>query len=265
MKKLAMVFILCWSAAAGAVPSTINFTGRLSTSAGPVTGAVNLTLKLYNVATDGTPLWTEIHNNVGAEDGLVFLDVGSLKKLDETVFNGDRLYLEIVVGTETLAPRLAINSVPYAMRTAAATTADLLGTIAPRDVVTSVTAAAGIAAVRNGNGVAVSMSTTGCAAGSAWTWSGTAWACAALPVSGACTWAAASSTAVTVSAACPTGKHAVTGGCDAGTGGTLVSSHPSGSTAPPANGALGSTVTQWSCQFGSTTTTHAAYALCCAQ
>jgi hypothetical protein len=179
MKKIAIIFILCWSAAAGAVPNTINFTGRLSTSAGPVTGAVNLTLKLYDVASGGTPLWTEIHSNVGADNGLVFLDAGTLTTLDEAVFNGNRLYLEIVVGTETLVPRLAINSVPYAMRTAAATSADLLGTsIGPGDVVTAVNAGAGIVAAKTGNAVAVSLSTTGCAAGQAYKFNGTTFACA---------------------------------------------------------------------------------------
>jgi len=106
---------------------------------------------------------------------------------------------------------------------------------------------------------------TGCAAGSVWEWNGSAWACTALPGTGSCTWATASSTAASLSAVCPAGTHAATGGCDAGTGGSLVSSRPSGPTAPPANGALGSTVNQWSCRYSSTTTTHAAYALCCAQ
>ena len=70
-----------------------------------------------------------------------------------------------------------------------------------------------------------------------------------------------SSTAATLSAACPAGKHAVTGGCDAGAGGSLVLSSPAPA---PADGALGSTVTAWACQYGGTST-HTAYALCCAQ
>jgi len=179
MKKIAIVFVLLWSTAAGAVPDTINFTGRLTTPAGPVNGAVNLTLKLYDVASGGTPLWTEIHSNVGADNGLVFVDAGTLTTLDEAIFDGRRLYFEIVVGTEALAPRLAINSVPYAMRAAAATNAELLGTsIGPDDVITSVSGSGGIAAAKTGNAVSVSLSTTGCANGQVFKYDGTTFACA---------------------------------------------------------------------------------------
>ena len=77
MKTIAFVFVLLWSTAAGAVPAAgvvpkrISFTGRLSTSAGPVNGAVNLTLKLYADVADPTPLWSEDHNNIGADNGLL--------------------------------------------------------------------------------------------------------------------------------------------------------------------------------------------------
>lgn len=179
MKKIAIMLVLLWPAAAGAVPTTINFTGRLTTSTGPVTGAINLTLKLYDVATGGTPLWSEIHGNVGADSGLVFVDAGSLTTLDETIFDGRRLFMEVTVGTETLAPRLAINSVPYALRTTVATNAELLGTsIGPGDVVTSVNAGPGIAAAKTGNAVSVSLSTTGCVNGQVYKFNGTTFACA---------------------------------------------------------------------------------------
>ena len=179
MRKIAITLILFWSAVAGAVPNTINFTGRLSKTSGPVNGAVNLTLKLYDVASGGTPLWTEIHNNAGANNGLVFVDAGTLSTLDDTVFSGNRLYLEIVVETETLSPRIAINSVPYAMRSSAATNADFLGTsIRPGDVVTSINAGPGVVAAKTGNAVAVSLSTTGCVSGQAYKFNGATFACA---------------------------------------------------------------------------------------
>lgn len=179
MKKIAILFALLWSASAGAVPNTINFTGRLSTSTGPVNRAVNLTLKIYDVASGGTALWTEIHNNVGADNGLVFVDAGTLTTLDETVLDGRRLYFEIVVDNETLAPRLAINSVPYAVRTEVATNANFLGaSIGPGDVVTSINGSGGVAATKTGNAVAVSLSTTGCTSGQAFKYNGTTFACA---------------------------------------------------------------------------------------
>jgi hypothetical protein len=178
VKNVAILFVLLWASAAGAVPKTINFTGRLSTASGPVDGAVNLTLKLYAEPDDGTALWTEVHNNVGADEGLVFLDIGTLTTLDETILDGRRLYLEIVVGSETLAPRLAFNAVPYAVRTEVAATADLLGTIAPGDVITSVAGNAGVAAARSGNTVMLGLSTTGCSNGQVYKFNGSTFACA---------------------------------------------------------------------------------------
>ena len=160
MRNLAILFVLLWSTVAGAVPKVINFTGRLTTSSGPVNGAVNITLGLFTDAVGGKALWNELHNSVGADNGLVFLELGKGTTLDETVLDGRQLYLEITVENETLAPRLPLNSVPYAVRTDAATTADLLGgSITAADVVTSVNGGAGVVANRSStNGVSVSLS-----------------------------------------------------------------------------------------------------------
>ena len=180
MRNLAILFVLLWSTAAGAVPSTINFTGRLTTLTGPVNGAVNITLRLFADAEGGNPLWSEAHTSVGADNGLVFLDVGTQTTLDENVLDGRRLFVEIAVGTETLAPRLALNSVPYAVRTQAAATADLLGgTVGAGDVVTSVTGNTGVSATKSGNGVTVGLSTAGCSNGQVYKFNGTTFACAA--------------------------------------------------------------------------------------
>ena len=178
MKKIAIMLILLWSAVAGAVPNTISFSGRLATSTGPVTGSVNLTFKLYDAATAGTALWTETHSNLSTDDGLVFVDAGMLTTLDETILDGRKLYLEVTVETETLAPRLAINSVPYAVRAAAAKSADLLGgVIGPGDVITSVTGSSGVVATKTGNAMAVSLSTTGCTSGQVYKYNGTTFSC----------------------------------------------------------------------------------------
>jgi hypothetical protein len=180
MRSLALALVLLWSAAAGAVPRTINFTGRLTTSAGPVNGAVNVTLRLFADASGGNPVWSEVHNNVGADNGLVFIDVGSQTTLDDTVLDGRRLYLEIVVGDETLAPRLALNSVPYAVRTDTAASADRLGSFTPNEVVTSInpTAGGGISITRDHNTVSVGLTTTSCQNGQVFKVSGGVVGCA---------------------------------------------------------------------------------------
>ena len=148
--------ILCLFAEARAVPGTVAFTGRLSTSAGPVNGVVNMTFTLYTAPTAGSSVWTESRPNITASAGLVYVDLGAATTLDDTVFDGAPLFLEIIVGTETLSPRVPIRSVPYAFRASAADTADTLGTIAPGDVVTAVTGTGGITATRSGNTVSLS-------------------------------------------------------------------------------------------------------------
>jgi hypothetical protein len=195
MKKISLLvgfFVLMATSAALAAPGRINFTGRLTTSSGPVTGSVNLTFKLFDTATGGTEVWTEAHSGIGADNGLVYVELGSSTTLDETVLSGNRMFLEVTVGTETLSPRVAINSVPYAVRTTVADTAATLGTIAPGDVVTAVTGTGGVTAAKTGNTVSLSVgaaaplaasagtiSLTTCAANQVYKMVSGSWQCAA--------------------------------------------------------------------------------------
>jgi len=170
-----LLVLLVSAATAIAAPTRITFSGRLTTSTGPVTGAVNLTFKLFDGATGGTEVWTETRNGIGAQDGLVFVELGETTTLDEAVFDGPRKFLEITVGTEILTPRLTINSVPYAI---SATSADTLGgSVGAGDVVTTVTPGAGIAATKTGNTLNVSLATTGCTTGEVWKFNGTTFSC----------------------------------------------------------------------------------------
>src|SRR5207237_10174961 len=95
---------------------------------------------------------------------LVFAQLGSLSNpLNDTVFTDAPLYLEIIVGTETLSPRLPIQSVPYAVRASSAASADTLGgTIQPADVVTSVTptASGGLTGGGTGGDLTMGVDTT---------------------------------------------------------------------------------------------------------
>jgi hypothetical protein len=183
MKKVALLvglIVLFASTSALAAPTRITFSGRLTTSSGPVTGSVNLTFRLFNAATGGTEVWTETRNGVGAQNGLVFVELGETTTLDESVFDGPRKFLEITVGTEVLTPRLPINSVPYAISSTNAAAADTLGgTIGPADVVTSVTGSQGIAATKTGNMLSVSLATASCTTGQVYKFDGTNWACQA--------------------------------------------------------------------------------------
>lgn len=168
---------------AQAVPPTMHFTGRLATAEGaPIDGQRNLVLRLFDAPTGGAEVWTETHNGARFTQGLVYLTLGGSRDLDATVLDGGALYLEIVVDGTPMSPRLAVGSVPYAMRTdtaAVAETAATLGTILPTDVITQVTAGSGLAG--GGTGSAVSLSLQPCADNHFLAAAGAGWACRPVP------------------------------------------------------------------------------------
>jgi hypothetical protein len=188
------VLALLLSSQALAVPGTVAFTGRLRTSQGPVTGTVDATFTLYTAASGGTSVWTEARNGLSAVDGLLYVDLGAVTPLDENIFNGDVLYLEIEISGETLTPRAPIRSVPYAIRAGVANSADTLGPLTPDDVLTDVTASGGLTATHTGTVVHITgtpitgvapiavnagaVSLTTCAAGQIYKMVGASWACA---------------------------------------------------------------------------------------
>jgi hypothetical protein len=148
MKNSALVLglvTLCAAATAFAAPNSLNFTGRLSTTSGPVDGAISVTFTVYDADRGGAAQWSDTLS-LTALNGLVFAELGTATNpLDETVFTGSKMFLEIIVGTETLSPRLPINSTAYAVRATAANSADTLGgTILPSNVVTGVAAGTGL-------------------------------------------------------------------------------------------------------------------------
>ncbi len=117
---LVLAALLSLAGSAAAVPTSTTVTLRVSDGTGPIDGTVNLDFSLFDAATGGAALWTESHGGASASDGLVYLDLGSLTPLDDTVFTGAARYLEVKVNGAVQSPRLAIGSVPYAVRAAAA-------------------------------------------------------------------------------------------------------------------------------------------------
>jgi hypothetical protein len=157
-----------------AVPGTVTFTGRLRTSAGPVTDKVTIRFRLLESPAGEEHVWTETHSDLQPKDGMVFAELGSIRSLDgDDVFDGDPLWLEVTVDNEILTPRLPITSVPYAIRAGIASTAETLGGLAPDDVQTRLTAGSGISI----NGDVVSVDGSGCAAGNVWKYDGAGFRC----------------------------------------------------------------------------------------
>lgn len=100
-----------------AVPTTIDFQGRLHDSGGsPVNATLNITFSLYSVSTSGTALWTETRS-VQVVDGLFQIKLGESTPIDPGHFSGTDRWLGIKVGAEAeMSPRTKISSVGYAMQ-----------------------------------------------------------------------------------------------------------------------------------------------------
>lgn len=114
---LLFAFFLSLIAIYSQIPQTISWQGILQDSEGNnLNGNFNITLKLYDVATGGTNLWTEVHNDLLVEDGLANIALGEITALNlpfDTPY-----WLEIVIGENEPLPRIKLSSVPYSLYSA---------------------------------------------------------------------------------------------------------------------------------------------------
>jgi len=100
-------------AVAGNVASRIVYQGRLTDAGGnPLNGSYNLVFQLWNDATAGSQVGSNITKNAVPVSGGMFtveLDV------NQNVFNGQALWLLVQVNGQNLSPRQALLPVPYAL------------------------------------------------------------------------------------------------------------------------------------------------------
>ncbi len=91
------------------VAQPFTYQGFLQQNGQPVNGTTSLTFRLYDALTGGNQLGSAITQNVNVQNGLftVVLDFGA-------VWTGGDRYLEMQVGSTTLAPRVKITPAPYA-------------------------------------------------------------------------------------------------------------------------------------------------------
>lgn len=105
--------------ALAAVPATVAFSARIADSGKPVTGTQSFTFVLWNDPTAGTAVWTEGPRNIPVNDGVVATALGDTTTTPPgtalPTFTGAPLWLEVTMGTTTFSPRIAIQSVPYAL------------------------------------------------------------------------------------------------------------------------------------------------------
>ncbi len=116
-------------AATSAVSSGISYQGRLTSASGsPLSGTFSMRFIVYDAAEGGSAVWDSGSRSVLVESGLfaTTLDV------DSAEFNGQALWVSIIVEGETLSPRQEILPAPYALSLRPA--ADIMGDdIAPAD------------------------------------------------------------------------------------------------------------------------------------
>jgi len=97
------------------VPNLVNFQGRLLNSLGsPVAdGSYGVTFRLFNTPAGGTLVWAET-SLVNTSSGVFTHQLGADNPFSVTLFQDyDSLFLEIVVGGETITPRTRLTSAPY--------------------------------------------------------------------------------------------------------------------------------------------------------
>ena len=80
------------------VPHLISYQGRLTNATGvPITGAHNITFKLYTVPSGGSAIWTETQSLTLNADGLYNAMLGATTPFPGTVDFSTQYYLGIAV------------------------------------------------------------------------------------------------------------------------------------------------------------------------
>ncbi|NVB83333.1 MAG: hypothetical protein HOV81_33485 [Kofleriaceae bacterium] len=122
---LALVAAIAAVVHAESVPTTVSFAARLvdDKTDEVLDGDHVATFALFDAETAGTSVWNESHE-VTAEDGMVYVDLGSKTPLDGNVLDGRKLWLQVSLDGAVMEPRISLASVPYAMRSASAAKAD---------------------------------------------------------------------------------------------------------------------------------------------
>jgi len=184
--RLAAFLALAASPAAAQVPHVLGYQGRLLRSDGTAaTGTATVTFSVHASDTGGTPLWQE-SQTLGLSDGYYSTFLGLVATPPGTLFDGAARWLDVKVGSETLAPRQQIGSVGYALAAGSVVGggADVTSLkVAGQTVVDGAGRLAGTARYGAGAGIAVDdatqvISLASCASGQALLHDDSTWQCA---------------------------------------------------------------------------------------
>ena len=126
-------------AALANVPQTITQQGRLyDVNQKPVSGALEVTFKIYDKVDATTEIWSET-KTITFDEGYFSATLGDVSTFSPpmmpAVFDGSVRYMGVTVGVDPeMTPRAAIQSVPYAM-----VAGDAIGDIHPTSVTVGTT------------------------------------------------------------------------------------------------------------------------------
>jgi len=99
----------------GQIPQTMSYQGILTDGSGVVVpdGSYGLTLRIYDVETNGTALWSETHPSVAVVNGIFNVILGSVNPLN-IAFDA-QYWLEVEVNGSVLSPRVQLTSAAYSL------------------------------------------------------------------------------------------------------------------------------------------------------
>jgi hypothetical protein len=150
MRKKITILLLVFAALAFAqVPRIINYQGKLVDPGGvAIDEPRNMTFRLYDRILGGSPLWVESHIGVDVSHGLFDVRLGSVTPFADSVDFTEQYWLEIEVGGILLAPRIALQAVPYALAAATALNATFIDSIHFVDYITYIDSISFIDSIR---------------------------------------------------------------------------------------------------------------------
>lgn len=98
-------------------PALIHYQGRLVDGTSLVNGNVEMELSLYDAASDGTLLYTDLNPALTVIDGLYDTHIGDNTTFGDltTAIKSRQVWLQVVVDGTSLSPRERLVSVPYAL------------------------------------------------------------------------------------------------------------------------------------------------------
>jgi len=111
------VLLSAFTVATAAAPQTLGYQGHLADSGGnPITADLSITFRLYDVASGGSALWSEVQPAVQVDGGNMAVELGKVTPLSKSIW-GKQLYLGIQIsGDSERAPRPPLTAAPFALR-----------------------------------------------------------------------------------------------------------------------------------------------------